>query len=488
MILRCICLLIVLLYIFPACTPSEPDIITQVTVLQKEGAFTGAEDLIKTYIDKYPALDSLTIRSLHFELERCKRIRLDYNLSEADLLNQLQSRLDNVSKEEFDRWQKAGWFDMLIIDGEKRFVAPSVSNLLFRHPELRERQQNYNPSSNLARVIQTHVEQLTELAAVHPDPVLLPRTSRVRQTITVKAGEVPGSETVRCWLPYPSVFETQGAVKFTTANHNPLWVASPGSPIRSVYFEDRMPVEESLEFTIAYEYTAYAFYQQVDPARIQLFDESEDVYRFYTREEYPHEVFSDEMRQLSLAITGQEQNPYLKGKQIYDWIADNIAYSYAREYSTLRNISAYCLENKYGDCGQEAILFITLCRIAGIPARWQSGFMTFPGDVGMHDWAEIYIKPYGWLPVDPYMGIFFTSVTEDLDPVTRRGLRDFYYGNIDHFRLVANKGHNQALYPEKMHIRSETVDFQRGEVEWSGENLYFNQWKWSIDIADAGEK
>ena len=110
--------------------------------------------------------------------------------------------------------------------------------------------------------------------------------------------------------------------------------------------------------------------------------------------------------------------------------------------------------------------------------------MTFPGDEGMHDWTEIYIRPYGWLPVDPYMGIFFTSMTEDLDPETRQDLRDFYYGNIDHFRLVANKGHNLKLYPEKKDFRSETVDFQRGEVEWSGGNLYFDRWRWSIDITD----
>ncbi len=488
MTLRRICLLLLLPYIFHACNPSEPDIMAKIAVLQEKGAFTRAEELIKTFIDTNRALDSLTMRNLNFELERNKRIRLDYNLNEEDLFNHLQKRLDNVSKDEFDRWQNAGWFDMLIIDGEKRFVGPSVSNLLFRHPELTQRQKNYNPYSNLARVIQAHVKQLTELAAVNPDPVLFPRTSRVRQTLTVNAGEVPDGETVRCWLPYPSVFEIQGAVKFTTANHKPLWIGAPASPIRSVFFEDRMPVEKSLEFAVEYEYTAYAFYQQVDTAYVQPFDESANIYRFYTREEYPHGVFSDEISQLSRTITAQEQNPYLKGKRIYEWIADNIAYSYAREYSTLRNISAYCLENRYGDCGQEAILFITLCRTAGIPARWQSGFMTFPGDEGMHDWAEIYIRPYGWLPVDPYMGIFFTSVTEDLDPETRRGLRDFYYGNIDHFRLVANKGHNQTLYPEKMHVRSETVDFQRGEVEWSGDNLYFNQWKWSIDITDVTKK
>jgi len=218
---------------------------------------------------------------------------------------------------------------------------------------------------------------------------------------------------------------------------------------------------------------------------VEPFSGIEPEYEIYTREESPHEIFSVQMCQLSAEIIKDVKNPYLKARLIYDWIADSIKYSYAREYSTLRNISAYCLEKKYGDCGQQAILFITLCRIAGVPARWQSGFLTFPGQEGMHDWAEIFIKPYGWIPVDPYMGIFFTSMTEDLTPEERGEMRKYYFGNIDNYRLVANKGHNQILYPRKKHFRSETVDFQRGEVEWAEKNLYFTDWSWSIEVNEV---
>ena len=467
-----------------ACSVTEGNILEEIKDLQERGMFSEAENRIKSYIQKHRESDASTIKQLQFEIERGNRIRYDYRLTEKKLYEQLIARFDTVSSEEFAEWQRMGWFDTLLIDGEKRFVGPSVSNLLFRHPDLKKRLKRYDPYSNMARVIDTHVKRLIELAAATPDPVLFPRTCQVRQTLTIASGNVPPGEMVRCWLPYPSIFETQGNVRYKTSGHRPVWTAAPGSPIRSIYFEAPMPPEGDLKFAVEYEYTAYAFYRRIDPENIIPFDETDQIYQVYTRQEYPHEVFSSEMLQLSREIAGEEQNLYLKGKRIYDWIADNIRYSYAREYSTLHNISAYCLDNKYGDCGQEAILFITLCRIAGIPARWQSGFMTFPGDEGMHDWAEIYLKPYGWLPVDPYMGIYFTSVTEDLDPATRSRLRDFYFGNIDHFRLVANKGHNQSLYPVKNHFRSETVDFQRGEVEWSGENLYFNKWDWSVTLSD----
>jgi hypothetical protein len=33
----------------------------------------------------------------------------------------------------------------------------------------------------------------------------------------------------------------------------------------------------------------------------------------------------------------------------------------------------------------------------------------------------------------------------------------------------------------KQHFRSETVDSQRGEAEWDGGNLYFDQWDYDFD-------
>jgi TPR repeat protein len=247
-----------------------------------------------------------------------------------------------------------------------------------------------------------------------------------------------------------------------------------------VYFEAKSKGDRSTRFDLQFYYTAYTFYRKIDIPKIRKPDIESQVYRQYTKEE-PHAAFTEKISELSKSITGQEENPYLKGKKIYEWICSNIKYSYAAEYSTIRNMSSYTLDRRYGDCGQEALLFITLCRISGIPARWQSGFLTFPGKQITHDWAEIYIEPYGWLPVDPYMGIYFTSVTEDLSSAERNEIRDFYYGNIDYYRMVANKGHGQQLNPAKHYFRSDNVDFQRGEIETAERNLYFNEWKFSFN-------
>jgi transglutaminase-like putative cysteine protease len=190
------------------------------------------------------------------------------------------------------------------------------------------------------------------------------------------------------------------------------------------------------------------------------------------------------MRKLSNEIAGGETNPALLARKFYDWIARNIQYSYAVEYSTIRNLGEYCRVKGYGDCGQAAFLFITLCRLNGIPARWQSGWNTFPGFHTIHDWTEIYLAPYGWMPVDPYMGVFATRYAPALSPEQRRCVMDFYFGGLDQHRLSANSDHNQPLVPAKKSIRSDPVDFQRGELEWGENNLYFDQFTYKLAVRE----
>ena len=96
--------------------------------------------------------------------------------------------------------------------------------------------------------------------------------------------------------------------------------------------------------------------------------------------EAPHVVFTPEMR----ALSDRDRRPgdrirISRRRSFTIGLPRHIKYSYAIEYSTIRNISEYCRSSGYGDCGQEALLFITLCRLNGIPARWQSGWNTFPG-------------------------------------------------------------------------------------------------------------
>ena len=107
-----------------------------------------------------------------------------------------------------------------------------------------------------------------------------------------------------------------------------------------------------------------------------------------------------------------------------------------------------------------------MLRSVGIPARWESGWMLHPGREGMHDWCEVYYEGVGWVPCDVSMGR--TVKGEDL--------KDYYKFGTDVYRLATNECTNGILNPEKKYLRTETVDFQEGEVEWRNGNIPHSKW------------
>lgn len=154
---------------------------------------------------------------------------------------------------------------------------------------------------------------------------------------------------------------------------------------------------------------------------------------FDTEELYPHIRFTPLIRALCKELSGDEKNPLLLARSFYDYCTKVGTYSYVREYFTLPgSIPDYYGAGLHGDCGVQALLFITLCRCAGIPARWQSGLFVTPDDTGCHDWAQFYIAPYGWLFADPSFG----GSAHRMGDSERN---DFYFGNLDPFRMAAKQ-------------------------------------------------
>jgi hypothetical protein len=66
----------------------------------------------------------------------------------------------------------------------------------------------------------------------------------------------------------------------------------------------------------------------------------------------------------------------------------------------------------------------------------------------------------------------------------QRNRNDFYFGNMDAFRMIANDDLLVDFTPEKKHWRSDPVDNQRGEVENESRNLYFDEFESKIYVKE----
>ena len=69
-----------------------------------------------------------------------------------------------------------------------------------------------------------------------------------------------------------------------------------------------------------------------------------------------------------------------------------------------------------------------------------------------------YVQPYGWLYADPSFG---GSALADEDEARR----EFYFGNLDPFRMPANNAFQQTFLNPKQFLPIDPYDNQLGELE-----------------------
>jgi Transglutaminase-like superfamily len=448
---------------------------------EENGNFAQAAALLQKALadTNTPAIER---RELEFELDRLDRIRLDFPFTRMALFEKLKAAVRDLSVDEFEKWIAEKRFDKRMIDGEERFMVSSVANLFERYPELNPRRITPKDGT-FQKALWENCITIQQAAARANSPYVLPKKFEVTMTVTLDANVVTPGKTVSAWLPVPRSYPYQGDFELISSSSPATQLAPDNSAIRSAYMEHTAASNAPTVFKITYHYRTEGVRFDVDPDRVRAFDGIDPTIAAFTNEA-PHVVFSPAMKRLSEKILAGERNPARQAKLIYDWIGANIKYSFATEYSTIPNISEYCRAHGYGDCGQEALLFITLCRLNGIPARWQSGWDTFPGAEDIHDWTEIYLAPYGWMPVDPYMSIFATQYADRLTAGQQNEVRNFYFGGRGQWRMAANADHEQPLVPAKKSFRSDDVDFQRGELECEGRNIYFNHYHYNFVVKE----
>lgn len=416
--------------------------------------------------------------SVDWETERMERIKIDFSRTEDEVKTYIQKYIPDVTDEQMRHWEETKALEYLIFDGEKRYFRNAAPNL-FRVDSIAHAikiAKDGNPLSGSEKVNQQHLPEIIKVVKELGVDTVLPTRMRVKYTLTVDANAVPDGEVIRCWLPYPKDKQhRQKDVKFISASE-PVYTFSPESYQHStLYMEKKAVKDQPTVFSEEFEYTSYAEWHRLKPEAILPYDTTTHLYKEYTAERETHIRFSPRIKELAEQLAGDEPNPLLKAQRYFRWVNDNFPWASAREYSTISNIPEYVLENHHGDCGQVTLLFITLCRYSGIPAHFQSGFMMHPGAWNLHDWAEIYFEGVGWVPVDQSFGIPVYAQTPEE--------KMFFLGGIDAWRMIVNNDYSMPLCPEKKYPRSETVDFQRGEVEWKGGNLYFNQWDYDMEIA-----
>ena len=398
-----------------------------------------------------------------------------FRLTEEQVISRLNKSLGSFSPADKSFWEKTNWLEWRTINGEKRYFNRAASNLvLVKDFNLQKAQRDTNIARDKEIIFRkNHTESILKISGLQSVPVV-PVDMKIEYTLTVKPDVVPPGEIVRCWLPWPKEnHPRQQKVSLISASH-PDYIIAPDSAVhRTIYMEARSEKGVPVVFNVSYSYQSYGQYFDMKKLDIKPYDKTSSLYKIYTSEQLSQICFTGKIKHLADSIAGDEINPSEIVRKMFYWFRENIPWAGALEYSIMSNIPEYVLMNKKGDCGMQTFLLMSMLRYKGIPVKWQSGWMMPPDAENLHDWCEVYYEGIGWVPADISYGLQFSGGT---------GTREFYTSGIDSYRLIVNDGISGLLYPPKKFMRSDPYDFQRGEVEWNGGNLYYDKWNYSMKV------
>ena len=408
----------------------------------------GDYDLAAELIDRRMESGKLPLalaKRLELEKDFLRIIPQEYPLTEGEALAELRDGLGELSEEAFRGMILSHELDWIYREGRRYIKDDAISNLYKTRDDLAQRAFERGKRSRPggpSLLLDAAIAEMKKKGTVVSN-------FRIRTEMKIRGTESPRQ--VRVWLPIPCEYAQVRNVRVTGCSHpDRMHEDSPQAAQRTVCMDGM----DDQAFWVEYAFEAVSRYRNPDPAAV-----TEAQPTFYTEEQAPHILFTPFLRALCREIVGEEKNPLLKARLIYEYIIHHIRYAYMRAYYTIPMIPEFAAANQRGDCGVQALLFIALCRIAGVPARWQSGLSIEPGDEGCHDWAQFYVAPYGWMFADCSFG----------GSAVRRGMKereDFYFGNIDPFRMPANAEFQHDFEIPPRFMRYDPYDNQLGEAEY----------------------
>lgn len=415
-----------------------------------------------------PATPEALRCALEIQKMICRLLPGEFPYTREDALNIIRDRIPDFTDAEFDEYVDDRRIRWIYVNGEARYFERFFSSLCKAAPGFAQRagvrlsgvESAVSGSQGDSRLDISMKKMKREGSASN--------RIRVRASVKLKDEHFTPGMFLRVHIPIPAACPQQSCIRIEKLWPENGQIAPEDAEQRAVCWE--VNPDENQEFMVEYSYLHTARFTDAYNLTGQ-----ESALRCDTQEQEPHIVFTPYLKALCQELTGAFCDPLQKARAIYDFITLNMKYTFMPDYVVLENMAESCAQNFTGDCGIFALLFITLCRCAGIPAQWQSGLTAEPDFIGAHDWARFYVEPYGWLYADPSYGTAAVRAGKE-------ERRQFYFGNLDPYRMVANSQFQANFTIPKEHWRADPYDNQSGEIETTDRGFAYNEYTRNREI------
>jgi len=188
-----------------------------------------------------------------------------------------------------------------------------------------------------------------------------------------------------------------------------------------------------------------------------------DIREKYLRDGSKLKMNDPYIQALAKQIVGGEKNPFWIAFRIHKYLHVNMEYVRTGGW----NAAPTVLKRGNGSCSEFTFAFLALARAAGLPARYEAGMVVRGDDASIddvyHRWVQVYLPPFGWVPVDPSRGKPATAADVALS-----------FGSLSHrFFITTHSGGDSPYLGWTYNYRSfyeysgKAVVVEKNEAKWS---------------------
>jgi len=256
------------------------------------------------------------------------------------------------------------------------------------------------------------------------------RSYTVSYSVDIRVLEATRPNTLYLWTPMPANSPSQRNINFVSHSIEPFVRNYRGVSLLKL---DNLGTGSNQTINLSFRVDVYAVGTEINPLSVR--QETAPIAAMYTKSSELIPSGNPQTRTTVTAVTGREQNPYIKARMLYDWIIANIQ---IETFFLFSGDIAAAIEQKRADPYTAALLYTAMLRAAGIPCVPVAGVLIDRNgrQTLCHYWTEFWLRDFGWVPVDPAMGS--GAIPESF--VTKEEPAGYYFGNLDNQRIAFSRG------------------------------------------------
>ncbi|MEA3476929.1 MAG: transglutaminase domain-containing protein [Bacteroidota bacterium] len=204
-------------------------------------------------------------------------------------------------------------------------------------------------------------------------------------------------------IPRPRDNQEIEKVKYITDYDE--FVEDESGQITTFYHFTNIPAGESRLARMQTTAKIYAVRYYIYPDQVGTLENiPQDIKNVFLTDNEKYQLEHPVIRKALKEAVGDEKNPYWIARNIYQYLMGKMYYEMLGGWNTAPTV----LERGNGSCSEYSFVYISMCRAAGLPARYVGSVVVRGDDASFddvfHRWVEVYIPNYGWIPVDPSGG------------------------------------------------------------------------------------